>query len=598
MSASSHRLRGSLESSWGEAEYSSDEGASVHSASSDASEVDLDESDKEVLQQPQEVATPPPAKTKKSTPRNSKILEKSQHTPIEASVHRSKGRNPQTPSSSRSTPRSAKIARQLREQELYEQNFIMPSIVNSPIPPFNESPLRDHQIKQRKMRQSIPNDPPVSSPRTNIPKTSRQEPSSRRAKKEEEELGPWYYLNLFFQNAALPLVSYFVTVFSYGMRHVVKPFLGLALGIGILLYALHLGTGFVRTTLSNALLAPICIIPGSSYIIPYCASDPVEHQQANFEDLINVQSQFEDILDASKDTSQLPSTIKNSELAIRDLRVLVRHSQLPSRKSLDNEFEYFVQTAGEASQDLSRYNSRIGAAMDRVIATNTWTMTVLQGLEESEASIGAVGRVFNAMTHAFVSPSPSLQERIFDQYILHVSKNKEEITGLIETAQALLKILHNLDDRLGTIYAIAVNDDQTITKNQEELLSSLWTKLGRNRQGVKDNQRQLMLLQNISAYRKRAVMHVSETLLKLQEIQAELENLREGVAAPEILGHRDDLPLTYHLNLIEKGVERLRVARGESVRVEGETYRKMIRGGHDEARELPAGKNIPTISLR
>jgi hypothetical protein len=381
------------------------------------------------------------------------------------------------------------------------------------------------------------------------------------------------------------------------MRHFIKPFLGVILGLGVLVFGIQLASGVLRSTLSNAVLGPVCAIPGSSYLLTACATTgPTQTHQANFEELINVQGRFEDILDASKDTSTLPSTIKNSELAIRDLRTLVKYSRLPSRKALDNEFEYFVQTANEASVDLSRYNSRIGAAMDRVIATNTWTMNVLSGISEKEASIGAVSRVLNKVTGAFIAPPPTLQQRIFDQYILHVSKNKEEITRLIETAQALLQVLNNLDNRLGTIFEIATNDDQTITRNQEELLSSLWTKLGGNRGDVKANSKSLNLLSNISAYRKKAVMHVSETLLKLQEIQSELENLREGIAAPEVLGYRSEVPLEYHLDMIGKGVERLQVSRGEYMRVEGETYKRLMRGGEDGdgIRELPG----PTVTVR
>jgi hypothetical protein len=102
------------------------------------------------------------------------------------------------------------------------------------------------------------------------------------------------------------------------------------------------------------------------------------------------------------------------------------------------------------------------------------------------------------------------------------------------------------------------------------------------------------LLRNISAYRKQALQHVSGTLLKLREIQAELENLRDGVAAPEVLGWRDGRSIEYHLGLIDAGVDRLRLARGESMRVEGETYRNLVRGGNGERKELPA----PVVTAR
>ena len=244
--------------------------------------------------------------------------------------------------------------------------------------------------------------------------------------------------------------------------------------------------------------------------------------------------------------------------------------------------------------DLSRFNSRIGATVDRIIATNTWTRAVLSGISEQEGSYTTVDRVYGALTRPFIAPPPTLQERIFDQYSLHVGKNTEEITKLIDTAVALLSVLQNLDERLDTIYQIATGDDTTITKNQEELLAQLWTKLGGNNSKVKANNKHLHLLRNISAYRKQALQHVSGTLLKLREIQAELENLREGVAAPEVLGWRDGLPITYHLDLIDKGVDRLRQARGESMRVEGETYRNLVRGGNGEWKELPA----PVVTAR
>jgi hypothetical protein len=436
-------------------------------------------------------------------------------------------------------------------------------------------------------------------PNSTHPVFSDQEPSTTDhhppAQQEQEEVSPWHYVYLFWENVAQPLLAHFLDIFSYAFRHMIKPFLGVVLGFAILVFAIQLAHGFLRSTISNAVLGPVCALPGSSYLLSACATSgpaPV----ANFEELIDVQDRFEEIIDASKDSSTLPRTIINSQNAIRDLRTLVRYSRLPSRKELDNEFEYFILTAKQASEDLSRYNSKLGQAIDHVLATNRWTTQVLEGISEKEASTGAVGRVYNALTGAFVAPPPSLQQRVFDQYVLHIAANKEEIEGLIEKAQALLEILNNLDGRLSTIFEIATHDDQTITKSQEELLSSLWTMLGGNRSNVKANAASLNLLQNINVYRRKAVVHVSETLLKLLEIQSELENLRESVAAPEILGFRKDVPLKYHVDYIGMGTERLAAARGEQLRVEGETHKRLLRGGDDGEgmRELPA----PTITVR
>ncbi|KAF1835692.1 hypothetical protein BDW02DRAFT_567730 [Decorospora gaudefroyi] len=585
MSAQSRRLDRSLGSSWGDADYESDQGGSIHSASDDASEVELEGSDHDVVQEPYNTATPRPKRNhlSQSTPTT-----QPQVTPIRKAASRKKVSQSQRIGSAQSTPRPLKSTRRVPGADAFEQNFIMPSMSNSPNG-YDGSPTQP-QVRNR--GRNVAQNRLSNSPRTpGNPSQQVPSPNDNRssAHQEQEEVGPWHYLNLFWDNVAAPLLAHFFDIISYALRHFIKPFLGAILGIGVLFLSIQLATSMLRSTLSTAIMGPACAIPFSSYLLPFCTTDSPS-PTANFEELINVQGRFEDILDASKDTSTLPSTIKNSELAIRDLRTLVRYSRLPSRRELDNEFEYFIQTANEASLDLSRYNSRIGAAMDRVIATNTWTMNVLNGISSNEASIGAVSRLIGSLTKSFVAPPPTLQQRIFDQYVLHVSKNKEEITNLIQTAQALLQVLNNLDGRLGTIYDIATNDDHTITRSQEELLSSLWTKLGGNRGDVKSNTRSLKLLQNISAYRKKAVVHVSETLLKLQEIQAELENLREGVAAPEVLGWRDEVPLTFHIDVIERGVQRLQVSRGEHMRVEGETYKRLMRGGESEGRE---GRELP-----
>lgn len=580
MSLRSRTLPHTLDSTWSDADYFSSDGASTHSASDQASEVDLEDSDIDILQ----TATPLASRTRQAAstqPQITPTKRKSNKTTIHHSQHL------------QSTPRPSKrLTQSMPGLERKEPSFIMPSLDNPASHALDSSPMRNSQVRNRKSQQT-------SSRRgTNgLPQISGRH-ALNELPEDNKELGPWYYVYMVYQNIALPLAAYIWDVFSYAMRHFVKPVLGVVLGLGIIYLASQMVYTFFYSTLSNT-LTPICLVPGSSYILPFCRYIPQEGQYADFEQLTNVQSHFEDVLDASKDASTLPATIKDSEIAIRDLRTLVRHSRLPSRSQLELEFESFVRIAHEASIDLSRYNSRIGATMDRVIATNTWTMAVLSGISEHEASIGSVRRTLGSLASVFVAPPPTLQQRIFEQYLLHVGKNKEEITRLIETAQALLLVLQNLDDRLDTIYQIAINDDTTITKNQDELLSSLWTKLGGNSAHVRANKSNLQILRDIANYRRKALKHVSQTLLKLQEIQAQLEHLREGVSAPEVLGWRDEVPLTYHLDIIEKAVERLRISRGESMRVERETYRRMIRNGEDEGgmKELP-GRGMPAVLVR
>jgi hypothetical protein len=574
-------------SSWGDADYSSD-GASIHTASDDGeSEGSLEESQDEMLREYTDKATPLLSKsTRPSVPQSH---EAATSTPTRATArHSQMGSSQTTPrnNSARSSPRSA------------EPSLIMPrASVNDSLNGLmenyaNGTPTRNAQLRNRNQRQQSLRKSSITSPKMSSRGSSRTNHPPN-----EQELGPWYYVNMVYQNVALPFLAYLWDIFGYANRHFFKPILSVALAVGIILFGLQMASTAVYSKISTA-LAPVCLVPGSSYLFSMCAPSSGENQ-ANFEELINVQSHFEDILDASKDASDLPATIKDSQMAIRDLRILVRHSQLPSRHQLDMEFEDFVATASEASTDLSRYNARIGAVVDRVINTNTWTMNVLRDIESDDKSIGAVGRIYNAMTGAFVTTPPTLEQRIFDQYVLHINRDKDEIGGLIHTAQALLAVLTNMDERLDTIHSIAVGDDNAIRKKQDELLAHLWTKLGGNSASVKANNKKLSLLENVSVYRRRALKHVSETLLKLQEIQAELETLHEGVSAPEVLGYRDSLPVAYHVDLIQRGVERLSAARGDARRIESDQIRKLIHGsqGDEGVKELPAGRSTPLVTV-
>ena len=104
----------------------------------------------------------------------------------------------------------------------------------------------------------------------------------------------------------------------------------LLIGLGVIL----------RTLITNSMyasLSPICRIPGASLLnLPFCPVYRVDTRTGppppvEFDQLMTVQAQFEEVLEESAGGVSLPMDMKRGEASIRDLRQLVRYSQLHSK---------------------------------------------------------------------------------------------------------------------------------------------------------------------------------------------------------------------------------------------------------------------------
>ena len=262
---------------------------------------------------------------------------------------------------------------------------------------------------------------------------------------------------------------------------------------------------FLRNLLTTSIysaLSPICRIPGSYSILQLNMCDPKslqnkqgQYSPVEFDELMNAQSKFEEVLEQSSSSVSLPFEMKRGEAAIRDLRQVVRYSQLRSREEIGFEFDGFIETARIASYDLQKLNSHVGRSVDNILATAKWTQRVLDGIEIQENSRGLITSFFNEKLFAPFQPlKATAKDALHDQYALHTHIVQEEIARLLEEAQAVLMILQNLDDRLDVIHGIATRDHVITKGSRDETLDLLWTKLGGNRSTLGKLDTQLNLL--------------------------------------------------------------------------------------------------------
>ena len=96
----------------------------------------------------------------------------------------------------------------------------------------------------------------------------------------------------------------------------------------------------LRNLVTNSVyasLSPVCRIPGASLLnLPFCPVYQVDKSNGppppvEFEQLMTVQSKFEEVLEESAGGVSLPMDMKRGEASIRDLRQLVKYSQLHAR---------------------------------------------------------------------------------------------------------------------------------------------------------------------------------------------------------------------------------------------------------------------------
>lgn len=376
---------------------------------------------------------------------------------------------------------------------------------------------------------------------------------------------------------------------------ILKPFLSLILAVwfvlGFLIFLRNLLTSSVYSALS-----PVCRIPGTYLLnLPMCHKTISRHQYSEgeeppveFDRLIRVQTEFEAILEESAGSVTLPLDMKRFETSLRDLRTILRYSNLPSKSELVFEFDGFIETAGIASNDLQKFDSHVGRAVDNILATARWTKRVLDSVALEHGSRGTISAFFNDKLLAPFQPLRFTEALVLQQYTEHTRVVEGEINRLIDEAQALLGVLRNLDDRLDVIHGIAVRDDLHAQVSKEETMSQLWTMLGGNRKALGKYDSQLKLLKQVNMYRQTAIAHVAGTMLKLQAMGAELAELRERVGTVELVGERAGVPLGVHIESIELGVERLEQRRNWARGVENEQMKKALVNdpSRDERKEI------------
>lgn len=361
---------------------------------------------------------------------------------------------------------------------------------------------------------------------------------------------------------------YFFDIFSTAIRLLRRP-----LGLLIFLWLLVLIVGRISHTV-RGVFQPLCLLPGL-YGSRFCGTltqvggDPKSPRWADYPKLIDVQSEaFERLLDESVGGSGLSLEIKKAELATTDLVTLIRISDLKSRDTLSDTLSEFVDDAKKTGRDLQKLSSKIGGAVDNIMAVNDYA---LHQIEAAHSKAPTVMSLYGLIPWAARKPTNDIVISTFSEAmgVLSVSMQR-----LILEAELNLGNLEKLEERLSTLHDQVLREDSTLSSAKSELLAELWTKLGGNRRKLRNYEDHLGLLKNLSLYRKKALAHVVAALQSLYAMSSDMEDIRERVAAPELTGSK--IPVEVHMKSIQSGLERLKAGRVRAKRLEEDTIRRVL----------------------
>jgi hypothetical protein len=148
---------------------------------------------------------------------------------------------------------------------------------------------------------------------------------------------------------------------------------------------------------------------------------------------------------------------------------------------------------------------------------------------------------------------------------------------LVLEAEVSISDLNNLEEHLKSIHEVVSREDSSISTAKDELLAQLWTILGGNRKELNGMDKHLALLKGVGGYRDRARAHVVAALHVLETMAEEMEELRERVAAPELVG--DAIPIDVHMKSIRGGLERLKERRIGAKHLEEQLRNRVLGSG-------------------
>ncbi|KAF9951810.1 hypothetical protein BGZ65_005742 [Modicella reniformis] len=247
----------------------------------------------------------------------------------------------------------------------------------------------------------------------------------------------------------------------------------------------------------------------------------------------------------------LPVLIKKTELAVVDLKVLVKHSDIPkdSKQMLVERLERYHLKAKVASRQMQVLQSRTEGCLDGLVIRNMYLIRELDRLQHQqellrkERTFGLWDRLINLASGGTGTGLATSERKVVQLYQSSMEDARRNVRDLIFKTQLVVESLDILEDTLMSISELTVLEKKQQRSGHSEVMAQIWTRLGGNRLEVESFGDNLDLLENMDGQRMAAKGQISAALLKLTSFEIEMGNLNEKIADAVIVGASQQQPL-------------------------------------------------------
>ncbi|KAL7939499.1 hypothetical protein V8C35DRAFT_10137 [Trichoderma chlorosporum] len=298
----------------------------------------------------------------------------------------------------------------------------------------------------------------------------------------------------------------------------------------------------------------------------------------DFTSLMEVQSGFESVLDKSAYGLSMPLELKSSEMATRNLKSLLKETEVMAREDFILELNGYIEKVGRAGSDLQTFYIHIGSTVDSIININRWTLRHINSLSmepEAPSLPLAIAWAIRPLSFLRTSEQAGNDRALLDKYSEHVSLVQDRLGKLLDEGKALLLLLHQSHSQLGVITEQAQQLPGAGAAKPDSLLSSIWAYIGSLIEEPRNFDEQIVLLKKVDSQYAKTISHLVGLIEELKDIQLYLGDLlNRNEDSSEVWGEapgaQAQTTLSEQYEIIQNTVEKLEKARRRTSEGEAE----------------------------